>query len=94
MSSTMQNVFIFLGLIGLAFFAYYLLVIQTNDSLDTSASQSATIESQLFVRQLNQIKNVSLDTSIFSSQVFRSLENQSRPVTPQPIGQANPFVSN
>ena len=92
MSAAMQNLLIFLGLIGLAVFAYYLLVIQSGNELDTSASESASIESQLFLRQLNQIKSVSLDTSIFSDQMFRSLENQSTPVNPQPVGRTNPFA--
>lgn len=87
----MQNILIVLSLLGLAAFAYYLLVMQGDTALDTSVNETASIESQIFLEQLNQLKSVSLQTDIFSDQQFRSLVNQSATVRPQSVGRTNPF---
>lgn len=91
MTPSMQNILIVLGLLGLAAFAYYLLVMQDDTALDTSVNETASIESQIFLEQLTQLKSVSLQTDIFSDQQFRSLVNQSATVRPQPVGRPNPF---
>lgn len=93
MSSSMQNLLIFLGLIALAAFAYYMLVIQGNSDLDTSMSESTSIESQLFLQQINQLKSVSIDAALFSEAAFQNLQDQSAPVESQPVGRANPFTN-
>lgn len=92
MTPLMQNTLIVLSLLGLAAFAYYLLVMQGDTALNTSVNETASIESQIFLEQLNQLKSVSLQTEIFSDQQFRSLVNQSATVQPQPVGRTNPFI--
>lgn len=92
MTSAMQNLLIFLGLIGLAVFAYYLLVVQNDSTLNSSASELTDVESRLFLRQLNELKSINLQTDIFTNPDFRNLENQSASINPQPIGRDNPFV--
>lgn len=91
MTPAIQNTLIILSLIGLAGFAYYLLVMQNSADLNTDVSESARIESQVFLQQLNQLKSVSLQTDIFTDDRFRSLVNNSASVPSQPVGRSNPF---
>lgn len=92
MSAFIQNTLIILGLLGLAAFAYYLLVIQDGNLLNSTTGTVDVPESQIFLSQLNLIKGVSLETEIFSNETFRSLVNQSATVREQPVGRDNPFI--
>ena len=60
---------------------------------DMSANQVSSIkEAQGILQTLNKIKNLSIDDSIFTSSVFRSLQASQASTTPWTAGRSNPFA--
>ncbi len=59
---------------------------------DESSATEADMIAETFIRQFEIISSVKLDTSIFESPVFRSLEDFSKPIPEEQRGRANPFA--
>lgn len=53
---------------------------------------SSVVDGPLILSQLESLKNVTLDESVFANAVFTGLINFERPIDPQPIGRQNPFL--
>jgi len=86
---------ILLGLIAIAGLGYYLFVQNNRSTLDTQGgivANQAAIESADFLRKLNEMKLIQLDTSIFSDPRFQSLQDNTPTVIELPVGRKNPFV--
>jgi hypothetical protein len=92
MSSFIQNMLIVGGIIVLAAIGYFL---YTNNAplreQDGTVSQQVAAQSEDFLKRLNELKAVRLNGDIFADPRFTSLNNNSQPVIPQPIGRTNPF---
>lgn len=50
------------------------------------------VQGKEILNLLADLRNISLDGTIFSDPVFRSLEDFSREIQPQPKGRQNPFA--
>ena len=60
-------------------------VLINQDSADTSKMGAEVLTA------LNQLKTLKLDDSIFKDKTFVSLEDFSKPLSPEPVGRINPF---
>lgn len=94
MGSYIQNIIIVLGLIALAAFGYYLYTNQSSLSLNSQVTENTTAQSQMFLRQLQEVKAIDFDMSLFNNPEFNNLRNQSARVSPRPVGRPNPFSAN
>lgn len=95
MSSLVQNLFIFLGLVVVLALGYYLYTQNEMSSLslnNDAISTQVAAESAMFLSRLNELKKIDLDDSLFSDPRFRSLIDNSAPVIEDPVGRPNPFV--
>jgi hypothetical protein len=50
------------------------------------------VDGPAILSQLENLRSVTLDESVFTSAVFTGLINFERPIDPQPIGRQNPFL--
>lgn len=95
MSSTLQNILVLLGVVLIAGLGYYLFA--QNSDLDTSGANNravtsqATVETEAFLRRLNELKGIELDGSILNDSRFTSLIDFSTEVQSMPVGRGNPF---
>lgn len=96
MTPFVKNGLILIGLIILGGLGYYLFVLRADSELVSSTTNTgaARLASERFVQELNAIKVVELDDSLFADPRFRSFQNYSKPLIPQPTGRANPFTPN
>lgn len=95
MSSLIQNLLIVLGLVVVMALGYYLYTQNQMSTLslsDDPISTQLSAESAMFLRKLNDLKQIELDGSLFSDPRFRSLIDNSTPVIEDPVGRPNPFV--
>lgn len=93
MSPFIQNMIIIGGvllLIGLGFYLYT----QSDPVPEDGVSNRVIIETADFLRQLEELKSIQLDGSIFSDPRFISLVNYTGPILPEPVGKNNPFDIN
>ena len=95
MSSRLQNLIVFLGLIIIAALGYYLYSNNRDSVLslnsDTVNTQVA-IESAEFAERLEELKSITLDDSLFTDPRFQSFINYRPPVIEEEVGRANPFL--
>jgi uncharacterized protein YacL len=96
MSNVIKNVLIFGGLIVLAIFGYYLFVLQ-DDSVVGVASNDVDIasvaERESFLRSLQELKSIKLDTSVLNDERFVRLVDYSNEPQEVPVGRSNPFAN-
>lgn len=97
MSSRVQNLLMLLGIVLIAGLGYYLYTQNSATTLQNASVASRTqiaVESNLFLRRLNELKSISLDGAIFSNPRFNALVDFTEPINPQPVGKSNPFSTN
>lgn len=62
---------------------------------ELSASPADQVAGRDLLLMLSELKSITLDTSIFSDPLFTALEDESKPIEPQPfgksVGRKNPF---
>lgn len=96
MSSMIKNIIVICGLIALAAVGYYLFVAQRSASLNGTgldSSSQANIELNSFLIRLQELETIDLSNSLFSDARFRSLQDNSKTITPAAVGRVNPFAS-
>jgi len=79
----------------LAFFAYtYFFKPDTSDSVLISSTDATggLAQGREIIALLTDLKSLKLDESIFQDPVFRSLEDFTLPIDPEPQGRTNPFA--
>lgn len=61
---------------------------------DTTAGNQArdTVDTQEILTQLNRLRAIDMDTSVFNSPAFLSLQDFAISISEQPIGRENPFI--
>lgn len=88
-------IFIILGLL-LIFLAYVFLVKKDPEAesliTDDLASSDTDILGDRITQALLRIEQIKLDKSIFTNEVYRSLQDRSIPIEPEPVGRNNPFA--
>lgn len=57
----------------------------------TSPAAASESEQEL-LNELLKLKSLQLDESIFADPAFKSLEDFSQPIDPEPVGRKNPFM--
>lgn len=88
-----QNIILGVVLIALAFTVYsYFFTGNTAPILGTEAVTPTTAVDQDLISLLFELKGITLDDSIFADPTFRSLQDFSQALVPEPIGRHNPFA--
>lgn len=89
-----KNIIIVGGLLLLGGFGYYLFVLRdtTTDTITTSTVNIATVaEQEAFLRSLQELKSIDLDTSILNDSRFNQLVDSGAVLQEVPVGRSNPF---
>ena len=60
-------------------------------SVTSSAGVNSTVDQDL-IALLTTLKSIKLESGIFSDQSFRSLQDYSQTLVPEPVGRTNPFA--
>jgi len=92
MSEIIQNIFIIIGFILVAGLGYFMIV-QSDPDERLREYGSPDVVSAQFLRQMNVLQTLELDTSVISNQRFQQLRSYRQPVNPLPIGKDNPFTN-
>ena len=89
-----KNIFLIGVIVVLAFIGFTVFTREDDDAALTSTTQeaSALIAGRELLAILIELKAIDLDDSIFEDPVFRSLEDFSQELIPQPTGRRNPFA--
>lgn len=59
---------------------------------DSMTGSAESIDTSMILVQLNELQSFEIDTEIFNSETFLSLEDYSVTISDQPIGRENPFI--
>jgi len=97
MASIFQNILIFLVLIGIGVFGYFVYMQNQQSGLNTQRpdANEIAIKANDFLKQLDELKSVSLDTDVLQDARFSSLVDFSTPIQIEPTGvRGNPFSDN
>lgn len=89
-----KNLIIVLGFILLVAIGYYLFVLG-DDGLTTGneiVANQAEAETREFLRRLNELKSIELDTNVLTDDRFRDRVDFSAQVVQQTVGRDNPFL--
>ena len=86
-------VILLLATLGLAYyFFYHNSSREVVSGTDTSTAPLDAAQSQLQIRQLQELRELEIDDDLFVDQRFRSLIDFSRPVAPAAAGRGTPFL--
>jgi hypothetical protein len=94
MDGIQKNIVTILVLATVAFLGYYLFLQkdQTTLSLEGGAtSQQLFVDVQKYIERRNILNAVTMDTTIFNDERFRSLKGYPTEVEPKTKGRTNPF---
>ncbi len=92
MSSLIQNILIVGGVLAILGLGYFLYTQNKGlEATDAQLSAQLVVESEDFLRRLNELKAIELDGSIFSDPRFVSLINYSLPIRSDSVGNRRPF---
>ncbi len=95
MSSRIQNLLMILGIVLITALGYYLYIQSSSAALEVGVERDQiAFESAVILRNLNEIKTVSLEGTLFSNSRFTSLVDFTEPINPQSVGRSNPFSGN
>lgn len=79
-------------LVGFALYQLFLKPDEPRTALQRVADPSGDAPSRDVARLLSNVRSISINESFFEDPVFRSLEDFSTPIAPQPQGRPNPFA--
>lgn len=96
MSSSLQNLFVLIGLILVLVLGYYLYTQNQQAKLSSSietVNNNVSLESADFLRKLSELQTISFQqsSSIFNDPRFISLVDHKVPIDSLPVGRENPF---
>tara|TARA_B100000745_G_scaffold299149_1_gene249307 strand:+ start:1660 stop:1950 length:291 start_codon:yes stop_codon:yes gene_type:complete len=93
MTSALQNLLIIVGILLIAGIGYYLFKQNQEEGLQNAqVDNQAAVRSAESLRRLNELQNITLDTTLFSDPRFTSFTSFTNEVAPEPYGKANPFI--
>lgn len=93
MAGLFKNLIVILSLLALAGIGYYLFVIEKEADIETAGGSAvdAQRESQVLIKQLQDVQKIQLSNALFSDRRFRSLVDFGTPVERVSVGRENPF---
>jgi TolA-binding protein len=101
MTPKLKKISITLLALGALFILYAILKpspdkVSLTDGLSAPKGSLSSAEAQELGNQITQaliqIKQISLDTSIFDDEIYKSLKDRSQQISEEPIGRPNPFA--
>ncbi|MFA7252438.1 MAG: hypothetical protein WC027_01120 [Candidatus Paceibacterota bacterium] len=94
MTQKIKQIIIAVIVIIVAFVGFKMFFGNSSDEalVEDKASSAQFVDGQAILFLLGKLNQVTLDTSIFTSSVFTSLESFERPVEDQAISRNNPFA--
>ena len=94
MFSIIKNIIVIVGLLLVAGLGYYLFINKDSLGLEaTPVDMKAEAQSEDFLRQIDTLKKININTELFSDPRFTRLQSFATPVPVLPIGRSNPFSS-
>jgi len=101
MQRTINIILIILIIIALGVLAYYVTRpepepqagLAPSGFADESGVTASALRNQEFIQLLRDLNKTSIERSFFDSQIFQSLREFGRELTPQPKGRSNPFAA-
>ena len=96
MKSILKTFFIVLALVVTAGLGYYLFVYQTSleNTSNATFNNDVATKAARFLKKLNELKEIELNSDILSDGRFSSLTTFTAPVQQEQIGRTNPFDVN
>jgi hypothetical protein len=94
MSDTAKNLSLILGLITLAFGAYYLYTqFFAGPAVDTNQQTMDEMlnNTLVFIERRETLESIELDINFFEDSRILSLQSYDEPIVEQPVGRPNPF---
>ena len=95
MGKTATNLAVVLGLITVAFAAYYIYTQEgsslVDDEQNRQTMQNMLQKTQAFIGYGQTLKTVDLDVNIFEDERFNSFRSYTTPIQERPIGRTDPF---
>ncbi len=94
MEGSQKNIVAILVLATVAFLGYYLYSQKDQVELaleGSAATEEVFVDVQRYIERRSVLDAITLDTSIFAEERFRSLVGYPTEVKEQPIGRPNPF---
>jgi len=96
MNQKTKQIIIIIVIIVISFIGYKMFFVssETGNTPLVSDKKVTTdfVDGQMTLALLNNLKKVTLDESVFSDEVFKSLVSFEKPIMPEPIGRQNPFL--
>lgn len=100
MTPKLKKIILTVLIIGILFIVYALFIKKdpTQENLvsdgvsDIQSSAEAQILGSQIAQALLRIEKIKLDKSIFSSEIYKSLQDRSQPIIEEPIGRPDPFA--
>lgn len=100
MTPKLKKIILTVITIGILFVVYALFIKKdpnkenfvSDGTSDIQSSEEAQILGNQIAQALLRIEKIKLDKSIFSSEIYKSLQDRSQPIMEEPIGRPNPFA--
>ncbi len=95
MSSLLKNILFALALAVILWIGYKLFIAPNDASLtplDATVASQASRDTQEFLQTLQQLRDITLDGTVFDDARFQSLVDFRQTITPEPVGRPNPFA--
>jgi uncharacterized membrane protein YukC len=90
-----QTAILVVVILVIAFFAYTYFFTGKEDSSAVLQTEEVSVVApvdQDLISLLLELKSITLDESVFSNQAFKSLQDFSQELVPEPVGRVNPFA--
>lgn len=94
MSGLLKNLLFALGLALIIWLGYTVFIADDAEDLEvtsTSLSTQAARDAQDFLVQLNHLREIDFESSLFDDPAFQSLVDYRQEIVGEPVGRANPF---
>lgn len=98
MTPKLKKIILLILIVIIAFVAYVIFLKKDPevDSLIKTTPTNQNVDTRLLGTQITQalyrIEQIKLNKDIFTSEVYLSLQDKSRPIADEPTGRANPFA--
>lgn len=96
MNKTATNLIVLLGIVIVMFGGYFFFTQDSQMFMASSTSEQQLeqllVSSQLFIERSRTLSDITLDTTVFESEIFNSLKSFSPPPDEFLVGRSNPFA--
>lgn len=92
MTSLIRNLVLALGFALLFWVGYEIFLNDDSDLVEVKATSEAALQGQMFLTQIQEMRQITLKSDVLSDPVFESLVDLREDVLPEPVGRKNPFL--